>query len=32
MKRWWSFMADIMDTHPSNEPVVTPLKTVFHLA
>jgi L-rhamnose mutarotase len=31
MKRWWAFMADIMDTHPSNEPVVTPLRTVFHL-
>jgi L-rhamnose mutarotase len=31
MKRWWAHMADIMDTHPSNEPVVTPLKTVFHL-
>ncbi len=32
MKRWWAHMADIMETHPSNEPVVTPLTTVFHLA
>ncbi len=31
MKRWWAHMADIMQTTPSNEPVVTPLKTVFHL-
>jgi L-rhamnose mutarotase len=31
MRRWWAHMADIMDTHPSNEPVVTPLTTVFHL-
>ena len=31
MQRWWAHMADIMQTHPSNEPVVTPLTTVFHL-
>jgi len=31
MKRWWAYMADIMDTHPSNEPVATPLETVFHM-
>ena len=31
MKRWWAHMADIMDVHPSNEPVVKPLETVFHL-
>lgn len=31
MRRWWAHMADIMDTHPSNEPVVTPLVTVFHM-
>ena len=31
MKRWWAHMADIMDVHPSNEPVVKPLATVFHL-
>ncbi len=32
MKRWWAHMADIMETHASNEPVVTTLTTVFHLA
>jgi L-rhamnose mutarotase len=31
MKRWWAYMADIMLTHPDNSPLVTPLKTVFHL-
>ncbi len=31
MKRWWAYMADIMETNPSNEPVVTPLEPMFHL-
>ncbi len=31
MARWWAHMADIMDTHPSNEPVATPLVQVFHM-
>ena len=31
MQKWWAHMADIMQTHPGNEPVVTPLETVFHL-
>lgn len=31
MKKWWAHMADIMQTHPSNEPVATPLETVFHM-
>lgn len=31
MQRWWAYMADIMDTHPSNEPVSIPLTEVFHL-
>jgi L-rhamnose mutarotase len=31
MRRWWAHMADIMETAPTNEPVVTPLRTVFHL-
>ncbi|WP_299895644.1 L-rhamnose mutarotase [uncultured Ruegeria sp.] len=31
MKKWWAHMADIMETHPDNEPVVTPLETVFHM-
>ena len=29
MKRWWAFMADLMDTNPDHSPVVTPLKRVF---
>ena len=31
MQKWWAHMADIMQTHPSNEPVATPLDTVFHM-
>lgn len=31
MRRWWAHMADIMQTHPDNEPVAVPLVTVFHM-
>ena len=31
MKRWWAHMADIMETHATNEPVVTPLEPMFFL-
>ncbi|WP_299285758.1 L-rhamnose mutarotase [uncultured Tateyamaria sp.] len=31
MQKWWAHMADIMQTHPSSEPVATPLDTVFHM-
>ena len=31
MRRWWAHMADIMATKPDNEPVATPLVTVFHM-
>ena len=31
MKKWWAHMADIMDSHSDNEPVVTDLETVFHM-
>lgn len=31
MQRWWAHMADIMAAHPNNEPVATPLTTVFHM-
>lgn len=31
MQKWWAYMADIMVTHPTNEPVATPLLTVFHM-
>ncbi len=31
MQRWWAHMADIMETHDDNAPVVTPLTPVFHM-
>ena len=31
MQKWWAHMADIMETHPTNEPVATPLISVFHM-
>lgn len=31
MQKWWAHMEDIMATHPNNEPVATPLETVFHM-
>ena len=31
MQRWWSYMKDIMDTHPDHSPVSKPLKEVFYL-
>lgn len=31
MRRWWAYMADIMDTHPNSEPVAKPLIPMFHL-
>ena len=31
MQRWWEHMAGLMRTHPDNEPVATPLTTVFHM-
>lgn len=32
MKKWWSHMADIMQTKANNEPVIVSLETVFYLA
>ena len=32
MQKWWTYMKDIMDTHPDHSPVSIPLKEVFHLA
>ena len=31
MQKWWAYMADVMETHPDNEPVATELTTVFHM-
>ena len=30
-RKWWDFMADIMETNSDNSPVAVDLKTVFHL-
>ncbi|RZK62872.1 MAG: L-rhamnose mutarotase [Hymenobacter sp.] len=32
MRRWWDYMADLMETNPDNSPVVQPLQQVFYLA
>tara|TARA_B100001248_G_scaffold251244_1_gene226125 strand:+ start:411 stop:746 length:336 start_codon:yes stop_codon:yes gene_type:complete len=31
MQKWWSYMADIMDSDETSEPVTKPLKMVFHM-
>ena len=31
VKRWWAYMADIMETNPDQSPVTKPLLEVFHL-
>ncbi|MBN2577705.1 MAG: L-rhamnose mutarotase [Pirellulales bacterium] len=31
LRKWWDYMADIMETHPDNAPVEVPLKEVFHM-
>jgi len=30
VRKWWDFMADIMEVNPDNSPVVVELKEVFH--
>ena len=30
-RKWWDFMADIMETNTDNSPVSVNLKNVFHL-
>ncbi|MCR5214043.1 MAG: L-rhamnose mutarotase [Eubacterium sp.] len=30
-RKWWDFMADIMETNPDNSPVSKDLKLMFHL-
>jgi L-rhamnose mutarotase len=30
-RKWWDYMADIMETNPDNSPVSIDLQTVFHL-
>ena len=31
VKKWWAYMADIMDTNPDNSPVSTSIDCVFHM-
>lgn len=31
MQRWWQYMKDIMETHPTGEPISNPLQEVFHM-
>ncbi len=31
MRRWWDYMADIMDVNPDNSPVVVPCPQVFSM-
>lgn len=31
IKKWWVYMADIMETNPDNSPISIPLKEVFHM-
>jgi L-rhamnose mutarotase len=31
VKKWWAFMADIMETNPDNSPVVVSLQELFHM-
>ena len=30
-RKWWDYMADIMETNPDNSPVSVDLQNVFHL-
>ena len=31
VRKWWDYMADIMEVHPDNEPVSVPLEEMFYL-
>lgn len=31
MRKWWAYMADIMETGFDNEPVAVPLPSLFHM-
>ena len=31
VQKWWSYMADIMETNPDNSPVSIPMKEVFYM-
>jgi L-rhamnose mutarotase len=31
VKKWWKYMADIMEVNPDNSPVTIPLEQVFYM-
>ena len=31
VRKWWNYMADIMETHPDNVPVCINMKEVFYM-
>lgn len=31
VRKWWNYMADIMEVNPDNSPVTIPLTEVFHM-
>jgi L-rhamnose mutarotase len=31
VKKWWAFMADIMETNPDNSPITSELEEVFYM-
>ncbi len=31
VKKWWDYMADIMDVNPDNSPVSIPMREVFYM-
>ena len=31
VKKWWAYMADIMETNPDHSPVMKPLELMFHM-
>jgi len=31
VKKWWKYMADVMETNPDNSPITIPLEQVFYM-
>ena len=31
VKKWWAYMAEVMETNPDNSPVSVPLQKVFYM-
>lgn len=31
VRKWWNYMADIMEVNPDNSPVQLPIREVFHM-